>query len=212
MKPKSCIIIGGGGHAKVLIDMLNRNGYVIKGYAALTPSSEEVFRELTYISAELNLDREEISELHVFNGIGSIGDQHKRKEIYEIWTRRGYDFPSIIHPLAFVADDVHLAGGVQIMVGSIVQPSVSVGNNSIVNTRSSIDHDCVIGSHVHISPGAVLCGNVHVEDEVHIGAGAIIKQGIRVGKGCIVGAGAVVVNHVSPGTTVVGVPAREVPR
>lgn len=208
MKSKSCLLIGGGGHAKVLMDMLNRNGYSIKGYAALTPSNEELFRELTFISDEMNLDREEFSGLHLFNGIGSTGDQSKRKEIYMQWVRRGYFFPSLIHPLAFVADDARIANGAQIMVGAIVQPSVSVGDNSILNTRSSIDHDCFIGSHVHISPGAVLCGNVRIEDEVHIGAGAIIKQGIHVGKGSIVGAGAVVVNDVSPGTIVVGVPAR----
>jgi UDP-perosamine 4-acetyltransferase len=212
MKTKSCIIIGGGGHAKVLIDMLTRNQYNIIGYSALSPSNEDVFKKLAYMDADLKLEGNDISEIHLVNGLGSIGDQSKRKEIFEQWVERGCYFPPIIHPFAYVADDAVLASGVQIMVGAIIQPSVSIGDNSIVNTKSSIDHDSVIGKHVHISPGAVLCGNVHIEDEVHVGAGAIIKQGIRIGKGSIVGAGAVVVNHVRPSTIVVGVPAREVSR
>lgn len=212
MKTKSCIIIGGGGHAKVLIDMLNRNDYNIIGYSALSPSNQEIFRDLTYLDAEMNLEGEGYASIHLFNGLGSTGEQNKRKDVYEQWVLKGYTFPTIVHPTSYVADDAKLANGVQVMVGSIIQPTVSIGHNSIINTRSSIDHDCVIGCHVHISPGAILCGNVHVEDEVHIGAGAIIKQGIRIGKGSIVAAGAVVVNHVYPGTTVVGVPAREVSR
>ncbi|QMV41701.1 acetyltransferase [Cohnella cholangitidis] len=212
MKTKSCIVIGGGGHAKVLIDMLNRNGYNIVGYSALSPSNQEVFRELAYLNAEIDLDSKEFSTIALFNGIGSTGNPKKRKEVFEQWTRKGYPFPAIVHPLAFVADDVRLADGAQVMVGAIVQPSSSVGENSIINTKSSVDHDCFVGNHVHISPGAVLCGDVCVEDEAHIGAGAIIKQGIRVGMGSIVGAGAVVVNNIRPGTTVVGIPAREVSR
>ncbi len=212
MKPKSCILIGGGGHAKVLIDVLKGNRYNIVGYSALKPSHEGAFGILSFLGPDSSLEEYDHPDILWVNGVGSVGDPSRRKGIYEQWTGRGRVFPSVIHPNAYVAEDTAIASGAQIMAGAIIQPAVSIGDNCIINTRSSIDHDSFIGNHVHISPGAVLCGNVHIEDEAHVGAGAIIKQGIRVGKGSIVGAGAVVVNDVRPGATVVGVPAREVSR
>jgi len=212
MKGKSCILIGGGGHAKVLIDVLKHNRYNIIGYSALAPSDGGLFRELSYLGPNSSLDSYDDPEIYWVNGIGSTGDQSKRKYIYEQEAGKGRIFPVLLHPTAYVASATMIGDGAQIMAGAVIQPGVNLGVNNIVNTRSMIDHDSVVGNHVHISSGAVLCGSVYIEDEAHIGAGAIIKQGIRIGKGSVVGAGAVVVNDVKPGTTVVGVPAREVSR
>jgi len=90
----------------------------------------------------------------------------------------------------------------------VVQPAVRVGENTILNTRCSVDHDCVIGAHSHIAPGAILCGSVRVGSGTHVGAGAVVIEGLRIGDAVVIGAGAVVIADVPDGATVVGVPAR----
>ncbi|MFD0673676.1 acetyltransferase [Cohnella sp. GCM10027633] len=205
-----CIVFGGGGHAKVLIDVLESQKIELIGYTALQPSSDELFKNLKFWNEnELAVSDLEKMTVRLVNGIGAIGDPSLRKKIFERWTADGYTFVSLIHPGSIVSKHVEIEDGVQIMAGAVVQPGCRIGANSIVNTRASIDHDCVIGRHVHLSPGAVLCGSVIVEDEAHIGAGATIKQNVHIGKGSIVGAGAVVIKDVPSGKTVVGVPAKE---
>ena len=94
------------------------------------------------------------------------------------------------------------------MAGSIVQASSIIGHHSILNTKSSIDHDCKIYDFVHISPGATLCGNVEIGTGTHVGAGATIIPNIKVGKWCIIGAGAVITKNIPDYSLVVGVPGK----
>ena len=100
--------------------------------------------------------------------------------------------------------------GVQLMAGAVIQPNVSIGENTLINTSASIDHDCQIGAHVHIAPGTVLSGNVCVQDETHIGTSATVIQNIKIGTKCTIGAGSVVVKNISDRTLAIGTPAREV--
>jgi UDP-perosamine 4-acetyltransferase len=102
-----------------------------------------------------------------------------------------------------------LGEGVQIMAGTVVQPGSKIGDNTILNTRSSVDHDCEIGAHVHIAPGVTLSGGVRVHDDAHIGAGAVLIQGVEVGASSLVAAGSVVIHAVPANTRVAGMPARK---
>ncbi|WP_239615837.1 acetyltransferase [Cohnella mopanensis] len=208
MKP--LIIMGGGGHAKVITESLSLMGLEesIIGFTALD-GSVELFN-LSYIgddSVILEYNKEDIC---LINAIGSTGRNNIRKKLFEEFHERGFTFANVTHPTAILSKYVDIGESVQIMAGAIIQPGTRIGDNVIVNSGSRIDHDCIIGNHVHVSPGAILCGGVVVEDDVHIGAGATVIQGITLGKGSIVGAGAVVIKDVLPHTTVVGVPAREV--
>jgi acetyltransferase-like isoleucine patch superfamily enzyme len=90
------------------------------------------------------------------------------------------------------------------MQGAIIQSSVKIGKHSIINTRASIDHDCVIQDYVHIAPGVILCGNVQIGE----GAGTTIMQGIRVGKWSVIGAGSVVLKDIPDHVTAVGSPCK----
>jgi acetyltransferase-like isoleucine patch superfamily enzyme len=90
----------------------------------------------------------------------------------------------------------------------MVNAGAALGVNVIINTGAIVEHDCVVGDHVHIATGSRLCSTVHIGTGAHIGAGAIVRQLITIGEEAIVGAGAVVVKDVEPWTVVVGVPAR----
>jgi len=95
------------------------------------------------------------------------------------------------------------------MAGSVIQPGSVIKKNTIINTKVSVDHDCIIGAHVHLAPGVTISGGVCVEDAVHIGTGALVIQGIHIGKKCLIGAGSLVLNNIKEGSTVFGLPARE---
>jgi UDP-perosamine 4-acetyltransferase len=137
------------------------------------------------------------NQVELVNGIGSLPrDAKLRPTLFDYFHTQGYKFKTVIDPHAFVADDVKLAAGVQVMAGVIIQTGTIIAENSIVNSGVIVEHDCRIGKHVHIAPGAVLSGDVLVADQVHIGTGATIIQGIEIGEGSVIGAGSVVTKSV----------------
>ncbi|QQR38401.1 acetyltransferase [Devosia rhizoryzae] len=146
---------------------------------------------------------------HFMVAVGSIsGGSVLRARLFAAGEAAGLEPFTAIHPSALVAGSALIGGGSVIMAGVVVQPRTKIGRNVIVNTRASIDHDCLIGDHVHVAPGAVLSGGVSLENGCHVGAGAVVLQSLRVGQGATVAGGATVVRSVGAGATVMGTPAR----
>lgn len=204
----SIVLIGGGGHARVLVEALRAGGVTIVGFIATAPTDASgVMAAIPFLCSEDEFLTQPRRDLKLVNGVGSIGNPERRRAVYERYRAAGLAFASVVHPATVIASDVTLDDGAQIMAGAIIQPGARIGANAIVNTGACIDHDCTIGAHAHIAPGAVLAGDVIVGEGVHVGAGATIKQGVRVGARSVVGAGAVVIADVAPGITVIGVPA-----
>lgn len=208
MKGKPVILLGAGGHAKVLLDiLLDKNieilGIAEKGGADL-PS--DVYG-VPVIGNDSDVQQYPPDKVGLVNGIGSIGSTALRLKIYEKFKRQGYSFTQVIHPRAVVSRRAELGEGVQIMAGAVINIGTCIQENSIINTNASVDHDCDIGAHVHIAPGVTLSGGVTVGDGSHIGTGASVVQGIEIGTNVVVGAGAVVVNNIEAGRKVCGVPA-----
>ncbi|MFC5401728.1 acetyltransferase [Cohnella soli] len=202
------ILIGGGGHAKVCMDVLSLLNIQVLGY--VTPDAAPPSLPFVRIGDDEAVLHYPASSIALVNGIGFHPEHERRKKAYSTFKDKGYSFLSIVHPSAVVAEGVHLSEGVQIMAGAILQPGTHIEENTIVNTRASVDHDCRIGPHVHLAPGSLLCGGVTVQQDAYIGAGATIIQGIRIHEKSLIGAGSVVVREVRPHTKVYGVPAREV--
>lgn len=202
------VILGNGGHARVLLQTLDLSQVKILGYTSTT-REERSSSGISYLGTDEIISAQLSRSIKLVNGIGGIRADRKREHIFNRLKQEGFMFLSVIHPQAYISSDVYLDEGVQIMVGALIQPGTQIGANSIVNTGAIIDHDCIIGSHVHISPGAVITGGVKIEDGVHVGAGATIIQGVRIGMNSTIGAGSVVIRDVLPGSTVVGVPAKE---
>ncbi len=205
------IVIGRGGHAKVLVSTLLLCRRNILGFVDLNPTASPLL-EISCLGSDAAVLLHVPGDVRLVNGVCSTGSTVSHQEIYDRLTHEGYCFATVIHPSAIVAPEVQIKDGVQIMAGAILQSGSSVGSNAIVNTGAIIDHDCVVGAHAHIAPGAVLSGGVRVDSGAHVGAGACIIQGVSIGAGSVVGAGAVVIKDVSPGVTAVGVPAKTIDR
>lgn len=211
MSDTAVILIGAGGHARVLLDALTLSGAAILGLVDTDPALVG-HRVLGFevLGGDESLRRHAPGTVRLVNAIGSVSSMDRRRSVYEAWRRAAYSFASVQHPGAIVSRHAMAAAGVQIMAGAVVQACASIGENTIVNTGASVDHDCRIGAHVHLAPGVTLSGNVQVGDETHVGAGATVIQGVRIGARCTVAAGAVVLGDVADGTTMAGVPAKEV--
>lgn len=205
------IILCAGGHSKVLINaLLERNAEII----GIVDRNREMHGEkLLGVSVmgddSLVLAHSPASVLLV-NGLGSGGSLGPRRALFEKFKAHGYSFANVIHPASVCARDAILGEGVQLMAGAIVQPGAVIGDDTIVNTAAGIDHDCKIGAHTHIAPGAVLCGAVTVGNEVLLGSGSTVIQGTTIGNSVTVAAGSVVIRDVKDGSCVAGTPAREI--
>ena len=205
------IILGGGDHAKVLINALRASSIKMLGVIDKDPARHNTFiMSVPVLGDDSVLDRHRPESVLLVNGIGSINVSHNRAMVYESFKKKGYSFISVLHPSTVVASGVILGEGAQIMAGAIIQPGSRIGANAIINTHVTVDHDCEIGDHVHLAPGVTLSGCVRVGSKTHIGTGAIIIQGISIGMNCMVAAGAVVVSDVPNGLFVAGLPAREI--
>lgn len=204
------IIIGGGGHARVIADVLRLQGVRILGFTEIDDSRKSLTSTVPYLGDDAIIGQHHIEEVLLANGLGSINDTTARRKIYGTFSEQGYQFAVCIHPSAVIATDARIGEGSQIMAGSVVQPGCDIGRNVIINTRASLDHDCVIGDHVHVAPGVTLSGAVRVAAGAHIGTGATVIQGVTIGEYSMIGAGSVVLKDVADASVVVGVPAKEV--
>jgi sugar O-acyltransferase (sialic acid O-acetyltransferase NeuD family) len=205
------IVLGGGGHCRVLLDTLGLLGKKVLGVCEKdVVGIGSIVNGVPVIGTDDEVLRFHRHDVELVNGIGSVGSTGVRAALFKHFRSLGYRFSTVIHPTAIIASDVVVEEGAQIMAGAVIQTGCRIGFNSIINTRASIDHDCVIGADAHLAPGVVLSGNVNVCRGVHIGTGAIVIQGINICQNSIVGAGSAVLRDVAEGVTVFGVPARQI--
>ena len=203
--PDRYVMLGAGGHARVLQETLALQGITLDGFIAPSADSQLVGTE--WLGTDDAFSRLDPASVLLVNGVGSVRAPALRREIYTSALAAGFRFATVIDQTAVVRPSVVLGAGVQVLAGAIVNTDAVVGENSIVNTGAIVEHGARVGAHVHIAPGAKLAGDVTVGEESHIGLGASVMQGISVGSQCTVGAGAVVTRDVSDGSTAVGVPA-----
>lgn len=203
------IIIGAGGHAKVLAALLDAVGAPVLGFTDNDPArlGGEVLGH-PVLGDDAVIDDHAPSSVELAVGVGSTRACTVRREIHDAFAAKGYRFRTCVHPAAWVSPDARIGAGAQIMAGAIVQPGCTIGAGAIVNTRATVDHDCRIGAHAHVAPGAVLNGSVSVGADTHVGAASVVLQNLTLGKRVTVGAGAVVTKNIADGSSVAGVPAR----
>jgi UDP-perosamine 4-acetyltransferase len=205
-KPR-CVILGGGGHARVVIDCLRLAG-VVEPLMILDHDSNlwgTNVDDVPVMGGDEMLPQLRAEGVEYFAvGIG----QGPRARLFTAGLAAGLRPVTAIHPRAIVSSRTSIGQGSQIFAAAVVNAGASIGENVIVNTGAIIEHDCALASHVHVASGACLAGGVIVEEGAFVGAGSTIKQCLQIGAGAIVGAGAVVTKSVPPKTTVTGIPAR----
>ena len=213
LQSKPWVLLGAGGHASVVLALLRELQCEVLGVSdpALLSQSELQWQGLPVWDDATVLSQHSPHTVFLANGVGFVQTPEPRQRVFHTYAQSGYVFPALVHPFSWVAPDVLLEEGVQIMAGAVVQTGAQLGANTLVNTGARIDHGCQIGSHNHVACGAVLCGNVHLGSHTFIGAGAVMIQGVSLGSNCTVGAGSVVLHSHGNHQRLVGSPARVIP-
>lgn len=212
METVSCVILGGGGHARVLIETIKTagiaklvgiidadpllHGHAVDGVPVL--GGDELLPSL-FVRG---------TATHFMIGVGSVGNRSARAALFQLARAHGLKPFIAAHASATVSPKALLGDGTMVFPGAIINPGAETGQNVIINTRAVVEHECQVGNHSHVAPGAVLCGAVVVGQNTHIGAGAVVKEGIVIGSNVMVGAGAVVIHNIADGMVVAGCPAK----
>ena len=191
------LLIGAGGHASVLLEILIDQKINIFGYVSPKPAANKnLFSNLPWFKADVDILQFDKSAVKLVNGIGSLPGNRLRADFYNKYKNLGYTFATVISNYASVSMYARLEEGVQVMRGSIIQTGTSIGCNSIVNTGSIVDHDCSIGPNNHIAPGVSISGHVISKSNVHFGTGSCVIQSININENVLIGAGTTVTKNV----------------
>ena len=209
MAKKKIVLIGGGGHCKVVISILKKlDKFEIAGIVD-NYKARSLISGVKIIGIDDDLRDTYKSGIHyALITIGSTKDNTKRYRLFKMAGEIGYNFPVIISPEAIVDESVKIDEGTVIMLGCIINIDSSIGKNCIINTGSIIEHDCKIGDHCHIAPGVHISGAVNIGELSFIGISATIIQGIKIGRNVTIGAGAVVMNDFPDNVIALGNPAK----
>ena len=199
---KQIMIVGSGGHAKVVADMVKLSGYKLLGFTTPDLKSGTKFCDNLVLGRDSVIKNYSVDEVKLVNGVGSMPRQDVRRKLASTMREKGYSFITVVHPRAVIALDVELSEGVQVMAGAVIQSGAKIGQDSIINTGSLIDHDCEIGANCHLAPGVTCSGNVNIGQGVHVGTGSSIIQGISIGKNSVIAAGSVIFHDVPDNVTV----------
>ena len=194
---KEVVIIGAGGHGRVVAEIVRANNDVVVGFLDDDAKGDMILGK--------------VSDCIKFAGkyfIIGIGNNYVRKKISE--TFPDLNWYTAIHPTAVVSETAKIQEGTVVGANAVINTDSVIGKHSIINTAVVIEHDNTIGDFCHISPNATLCGTVTVGECTHIGAGATVKNNISIGKNITVGIGAAVVKNISDEGIYTGVPTRKI--
>ena len=211
---KRCVLIGGGGHARVVSESMNATEMLIEAIA--DPAASQLDWPVDGVTFATEDD--DLAELrsagitHFVVAFGAIEDMRRRREVFDLAVDSGFEPLSVLHPSAVLSPSAAVGPGTFLAPQAVVNARARVGSNCVINTSAVVEHDSVLGNDVHIAPGAIILGGARISDLVLVGASAVVLEGRSVGAGATVGAGAVVHRDVAPGVTVVGIPARQLER
>jgi UDP-perosamine 4-acetyltransferase len=201
------VVVGGGGHAKVVIEVLLAAGWEVVGFTDAGTPAGQAFGAVPCLGGDGALPA--VRAAGVETAIIALGDNGLRSRLAAAARGLGFALGNAVHPRACLSPSVQLGEGIAVMAGAVINAATAIGDGSIVNTGATVDHDNRIGAFVHIAPGSHLAGYVTVGDGALVGVGATVGRGrpLSIGERAVVGSGSVVIYDVPAGATVVGNPA-----
>lgn len=209
--PSKVVIWGGTGQARIVRPIIEHYQATVVAVFDDSPGLSSPFEDVPiyfgYEGFSQWIEGRDRKEIGFCVAIGNPNGR-ARLRLHDLLVEEGLRPITIAHPTAWIEHNVIVGAGTQIMAGAIITTDARIGRQCIINTKASVDHDCVLEEGVEVSPGATLCGNIHVGVNAWIGAGATVLPWLSVGVDAIVGGGAVVTKDVPAGVTVVGVPAK----
>jgi UDP-perosamine 4-acetyltransferase len=199
------IVIGAGGHAKVVVEALRAMGYAVTGLVAPAPKGT------TLLGVPVLGDDGVLPRLRA-EGIADaalgVGDNRARGALAERLLALGFNLPPVLHPAAWISPSSGLSPGVVVLQGAGVSAETRFGRAALINSGAIVEHDSEIEEAAHVAPGCALGGHVRVGARTLVGIGSAVRPGVVIGADVVVGAGSVVVGDVPAGATVMGCPAR----
>ena len=201
---KNILIIGAGGHSRVVISILQEMGNlnVVGVFDPRFSGEEENILGCSVLGHPSAISNYPPSDHSI---VLAIGSNSIRRELSQAFN--DYDFPNIIHPLAYISPSANLGNGNFIAPFAHIGPKVSIGSHNILNTSSNVEHESVIGDFCQLGPGSVICGRCCLHNGIFIGANATVIENLSLATSVTIGAGSVIIRSVnSPSSVVVGVP------
>ena len=202
---KTLLILGAGGHGKVVADCALACGwedvaFLDDRYPQLSSIGHwPVIGKIDFTA----IDKTQYKHLAL-----GVGNNKLRLKWLKQGVELGFVFPALLHPSAVVSPFASVGDGSVVFAKAVINVDAQIGRAVIINTASVVEHDCVVADACHISPTACMAGEVSLGEYSWLGMGANIIQCITVGSGVIIGAGAVVVANIADDQTVVGIPAK----
>lgn len=199
---KGLILVGGGGHCRSCIDIIEAGSmYIVRGIvdASLKPLGDVLGYPVLGDDALLP----ELVQTHgnALVTVGQIGSPQPRMRLYALLRSLGAVLPTIVSPYGHVSRHAQIGDGTAVFHGAIVNVGASIGRNCVINSRALVEHDSVVGDHCHVSTGAIVNGACSIGEGTFVGSGAVLHQGVAVGAGCVIAAGAVVKTNLPDGVT-----------
>lgn len=199
------LIIGAGGHAKVVIDVARAAGWLPIG--AIDRETNDSVLDVPVIGDDSSV--RELWRENMFDAVTvAIGENTLRQKLSNMARSYGCPTPALIHPCAYVSRYAQIAEGTVVMPSAVVNAAAQIGRDCIVNTGSVVEHDCELKNAVHVAPRSAMGGSCYLGSCALFGIGATARPGVRIGDNVVVGAGATVVSNVPNGWLVYGTPAR----
>jgi len=203
-KTERAVVVGAGGHASVIVDVLEEMGNVeVVGFVSVGQN------DTLYNYPRLGGDEAlpSIYQSGVRSALLAVGDNRRRASLMNVLLRCGFSLMNAISPAAWISRHVAIGKGIAILPGAVVNARSTLGDAAIVNTNASVDHDCVLGRYVHIGPGVSIAGGVRLGEGVLLGTGSSVIPQVSIADWTVVGAGATVTRDLPANVLAVGVPA-----
>lgn len=197
------LIIGAGGHAKVVCD-------VAKDYYNDIVFADDDKKGQVVLGCEVKFSVEEALNGEKTDFIVAIGDNSVRERLFFKFAENGFNPVSLIHSSSIIGEGVEIGKGSVVFAGVVINPQASIGCGCIINTGASVDHDCEIGNFSHVCPGGRIAGSVKIGDRCFFGVGSSVVNNVVIASEVVFGAGAVVIKDVSEKGVYVGCPARKI--